>query len=297
MHPKYLASSSLAVNEYLQLCLFFSLFQMRFQPTNIKYVCDGGVVFVTWRPGRPSCDRRHLAAAQVKRALVNQLVGHRQHAFHLIIPSCLLLIIHCKKTCLSILSKNFKHFAWPKIHPRLLPLATGKLLLSVIRCPGIWSIIATDSISQMFYNYYQWLLCHNFFIIIISDYHLSINSQLLWPARCPNIWSIVTDSISQVTQSKSGEIRNQSLQAVCLQRTLWFLFNRMFMPVLWQYIHTYIHTSNPQEHIINDEDKHEIKNSRKKTAYSYPAHIFTNFIYITCRTLLEVAENVWGTDI
>ena len=107
-------------------------------------------------------------------------------------------------------SKNFKYFAWPKIHPRLLPLANGKLLLSVIRRPGIWSFIATDSISQMFYNYR-----HNFFIIIISDYHLSINSQLLWPARCPGIWSIVTDSISQVTRSKSGEIRNQSLQALC----------------------------------------------------------------------------------
>ena len=141
-------------------------------------------------------------------------------------------------------SMNFKHFAWPKIHPRLLPLATGKLLLSVIRRPGIWSVIATDSISQMFYNYYQLLLCHNFFIIIISDYYLSINSQLLWPARCPNIWSIVTDSISQVTRSKSGEIRNQSLQAVCLQRTLWFLFNRMFMAVLWHQQNTL------QEHIV-----------------------------------------------
>ena len=31
------------------------------------------------------------------RALVNQLVGHRQHDFHLIIPSCLLLMIYCKK--------------------------------------------------------------------------------------------------------------------------------------------------------------------------------------------------------
>ena len=118
-----------------------------------------------------------------------------------------------KTTCLSILTLTVRTSnisPGPKIHLRLLPLATGQLLLSVIRRPGIWSIIATDSISQMFYNYR-----HNCFIIIISDYHLSINSQLLWPARCPGIWSIVTDSISQVTRSKSGEIRNQSLQALC----------------------------------------------------------------------------------
>ena len=118
-----------------------------------------------------------------------------------------------KTTCLSILTLTVRTSnisPGPKIHLRLLPLATGQLLLSVIRRPGIWSIIATDSISQMFYNYR-----HNCFIIIISDYHLSVNSQLLWPARCPGIWSIVTDSISQVTRSKSGEIRNQSLQALC----------------------------------------------------------------------------------
>ena len=151
---------------------------MRFHPTNIKYVCDGGVVFVTWRPGRPSCDRRHLAAAQVTCALLSiswwasSTCFSSDHTFLSTIDYSLQKNNMFEYTH----SKNFKHFAWPKIHPRLLPLATGKLLLSVIRCPGIWSIIATDSISQMFYNYYQWLLCHNFFIIIISDYHLSISS-------------------------------------------------------------------------------------------------------------------------
>ena len=131
-------------------------------------------------------------------------------------------------------SKNFKYFAWPKIHPRLLPLANGKLLLSVIRRPGIWSFIATDSISQMFYNYR-----HNCFIIIISDYHLSINSQLLHNYYgLPD--ALASGRLLQIRFHKSlgPSLVRFETKAFKLFALLWFLFNHMFMPVLWQYINT-----------------------------------------------------------
>ena len=107
-------------------------------------------------------------------------------------------------------SKNFKHFAWTKNSPQASP--SGDWPVTIISDPASWHLVYHCHRFD-FTNVYNYR--HNCFIIIISDYHLSVNSQLLWPARCPGIWSIVTDSISQVTRSKSGEIRNQSLQALC----------------------------------------------------------------------------------
>ena len=68
---------------------------------NIKYVCDGGVVSVTWRPSRPSCDRRPLAAARSCQSAdrTSSTWFSSDHTFLSTIDDLLQ-----KTTCLSILT-------------------------------------------------------------------------------------------------------------------------------------------------------------------------------------------------
>ena len=100
------------------------------------------------------------------RALVNQLVGHRQHAFHLIIPSCLLLMINCKKQHVWVYSQQkLQTFRLAQNSPQASP--SGDWQVIIISDPASWHLVyhchrfdftnVLQLSSQLFHNHYQWL--------------------------------------------------------------------------------------------------------------------------------------------